>query len=146
MLPAMTKMNRTSETKIKDQTPKKTGDTASQNACSSFLNNTSKTSSKWLLQISPVLSHYTETEQQIIQNPNRRSQTSGICRKYGKCQIGLMSADQHRENEGMQLRNPRTNGQMRHLKQKDESSRKNVPRKRVNWPISISHFQQDKIS
>ena len=37
-------------------------------------------------------------------------------------------------------------GQMRRMKEKDELSRDNVPRKRGNCPIGMLHFQQCKIS
>ena len=46
----------------------------------------------------------------------------------------------------IQLKNLKTTGQMRHLKKKEESSRENVSRKRVNWMNDIAHLESDKIS
>ncbi|KAL6089099.1 hypothetical protein STEG23_029013, partial [Scotinomys teguina] len=47
------------------------------------------------------------------------------------------------ENEGNQLRIPKTTGQMRHLKKKNKSSRENDPKKRNNRLVqSIDDIMQ----
>ncbi|KAL6034728.1 hypothetical protein STEG23_021964, partial [Scotinomys teguina] len=48
------------------------------------------------------------------------------------------------DNEENQLRNLKTTEQMRHLKKKDEPSRENILRKRVNWPIDTYNGTEEK--